>query len=136
MDEVILTCDTHNKMLTEALFDYYKKEEMFDATVCFEDGKIRAHKLILSALSPKLAHVFKIDEETRHVYFTSISKSSMEYLIEYIYRGKVSVPSEALASVIEAAEYFQIKGFMSQNNGIENKVLKGVENLPVMEVEK
>nr|XP_023025373.1 protein abrupt-like [Leptinotarsa decemlineata] len=101
--------ESHHDTILKIIHSYCVKEEKTDVTINFEDGKIKAHKIILSACSAKLENIFK-EEGNIQVCFYDISKSCMNYLIEFMYKGQVVVPSDALDDVLRAAEHLQIKG--------------------------
>jgi len=82
--------------------------EFTDVTLVTRDGKsIRAHKLILSAVSPVLKRMI-MDQNINAIYMWDVSNSIMEYLIRYIYFGEVTVPEEEETHFFKIAQSLEL----------------------------
>ena len=82
-----------------------------DVTLATETKQFKAHKLILSACSPYFRNLF-ISNPCKHptVFFKDISEEQMKLLMEYMYKGKISVKQSELESVLRTASSLQIHG--------------------------
>ena len=80
-------------------------------TLATETKQFKAHKLILSACSPYFRNLF-ISNPCKHptVFFKDISEEQMKLLMEYMYKGKISVKQSELESVLRTASSLQIHG--------------------------
>ena len=86
--------DKPPKNFRHIFYQMQSDNEFTDVTLVTRDGKsIRAHKLILSAVSPVLKRMI-MDQNINAIYMWDVSNSIMEYLIRYIYFGEVTVPEE------------------------------------------
>ena len=82
-----------------------------DVTLATETKQFKAHKLILSACSPYFRNLF-VTNPCKHptVFFKDISEEQMKLLMEYMYKGKISVKQSELESVLRTASSLQIHG--------------------------
>ena len=89
----------------------YYDQAFTDVTISCPDGKLQAHKLILSACSPYFETVFK-DNPCKHpvLIFREIKHREMSTLLEYMYRGEVDVLDSELQPLIQVATDLQIRG--------------------------
>lgn len=89
----------------------YYDQAFTDVTISCPDGKLQAHKLILSACSPYFEAVFK-DNPCKHpvLIFREIKRHEMSTLLEYMYRGEVDVLDSELQPLIQVATDLQIRG--------------------------
>ena len=80
-------------------------------TLATETKTYKAHKLILSACSPYFRNLF-VSNPCKHptVFFKDISEEQMKLLMEYMYKGKISVKQSELESVLRTASSLQIHG--------------------------
>lgn len=91
----------------------YNDEQMVDCTLSCSDGMIKAHKLVLSACSPYFTQLF-INWTNPYQYPVIILKdmsfADLRVLIEFMYKGEVTVSQNLLPSVLESAKALQITG--------------------------
>jgi len=96
-------------------------EDLIDVTLSCEDGSIGAHRLMLSANSPYFKSLFArlaaSSSKTQYpvVVLKDLAYRDLKAIIEFIYRGEVTVPQKQLTSVLRSAESLKIRGL----NGIE-----------------
>lgn len=96
-------------------------EDLIDVTLSCEDGSIGAHRLMLSANSPYFKSLFArlaaSSSKTQYpvVVLKDLPYRDLKAIIEFIYRGEVTVPQKQLTSVLRSAESLKIRGL----NGIE-----------------
>ena len=86
-------------------------------TLATETKQFKAHKLILSACSPYFRNLF-ISNPCKHptVFFKDISEEQMKLLMEYMYKGKISVKQSELESVLRTASSLQIHGLTTPSD--------------------
>ena len=70
----------------------YQDKELCDVTLATETKSYSAHKLVLAACSPYFRALFA-SNPCKHptVFFRDISADQMDLLMEYMYRGRISV---------------------------------------------
>ena len=70
----------------------YQDKELCDVTLATETKSYSAHKLVLAACSPYFRALFAANP-CKHptVFFRDISADQMDLLMEYMYRGRISV---------------------------------------------
>ena len=88
-----------------------------DVTLATETKQFKAHKLILSACSPYFRNLF-ISNPCKHptVFFKDISEEQMALLMEYMYKGKISVKQSELENVLRTASSLQIHGLTTPSD--------------------
>lgn len=91
----------------------YKEESMVDVTLSCGDGYIKAHKMVLSACSSYFKSIFsKFTNPYQYpvVIIKDMPFSDLRSIIEFIYRGEITVSQSRLASVLLSAEALKVKG--------------------------
>lgn len=118
---------THPTDLVRDFSIMLEDDDLTDVTICCEDGNIQAHRMFLSANSPYFKSIFtKLSSTTVNnrnigtqypvLVLKDISLMDMRAIVEFIYRGEVTVPQSQLPSVLKSAESLKIRGL----NGVEN----------------
>jgi hypothetical protein len=111
----------------------FKNEDLVDVSLSCEDGTIRAHKVILSACSSYFRQIlskFTSPYQYPVLIIKDMCFADLKAIIEFIYRGEVTVPQEQLSSVLKSAEALKVKGLADVNNqkcGIASKLASAVE---------
>ena len=74
-------------------FFHLKEEKDFsDVTLVCADGKVEAHKVILSACSPFFQRILKENPHTHPlIYLKGVKFTDLESILQFIYLGKVEV---------------------------------------------
>uniref|UniRef100_A0A2M4BHZ0 Uncharacterized protein n=1 Tax=Anopheles marajoara TaxID=58244 RepID=A0A2M4BHZ0_9DIPT len=92
------------------------EEDLVDVTLCCEGRKIRAHKMLLSACSPYLKDVFK-ENPCQHpvIIFKNVRYTDLMSVVEFMYKGEVSIGQDQLPSFLHTAEMLSIHG-LSDNS--------------------
>ena len=104
------------------VFDQLLHEESFvDVTLAVEGQLLRAHKMVLSACSPYFQTLF-INHPDKHpiVILKDVPYCDMRCLLDFMYRGEVSVDQDRLTAFLRIAETLRIKGLTEVN---ENETL-------------
>lgn len=90
---------------------------MTDVTLSCQGGlNIRAHRIVLSTFSPYFKAIFESQPfvDTPWTYPVVVMKDygflEVKAIIEFVYRGEVSVPRDRLASVLATARALEVSG--------------------------
>ena len=104
--------------LKSSFRDLRDSRDLFDMTlVCGEFHQVQAHKVILSASSPFFRDVLASNPHTNPLIFLrGISKSDLQYILDFIYHGEVSVSQNQLNNFLSVAEDLKIKGLTQSQN--------------------
>ncbi|XP_017887043.1 protein tramtrack, alpha isoform isoform X1 [Ceratina calcarata] len=100
-----------------SVFDQLLHDESFvDVTLAVEGQLLRAHKMVLSACSPYFQALF-VGHPDRHpiVILKDVPYVDMRSLLDFMYRGEVSVDQDRLTAFLRVAESLRIKGLTEVN---------------------
>ncbi|XP_021940170.1 protein tramtrack, beta isoform isoform X2 [Zootermopsis nevadensis] len=100
-----------------SVFDRLLQDESFvDVTLAAEGRLLRAHKMVLSACSPYFQALF-IGHPDKHpiVILKDVPYCDMKSLLDFMYRGEVSVDQDRLTAFLKVAESLRIKGLTEVN---------------------
>lgn len=102
-------------------FNVLRSEDEFltDVTLCCDGNKrLRAHKIILSVCSTYFRETF-MDNPCKHpvVIFKNVKFDDLANIVEFMYRGEVSISQDSLSSFLHVAEMLQVRG-LSENQEI------------------
>ncbi|XP_029720834.2 protein tramtrack, beta isoform isoform X1 [Aedes albopictus] len=101
-----------------SVFDQLLHAETFtDVTLAVEGQSLKAHKMVLSACSPYFQALF-VDNPEKHpiVILKDVPFKDMKCLLDFMYRGEVSVDQDRLAAFLRVAESLRIKGLTEVND--------------------
>ena len=105
----------HTSDMIDVFDRMLRDESMTDCALMCADGQaVKAHRMILSACSPFFKSVF--DQMSNHwpnypiVYLKDMPITDLKAIIEFIYRGEVTVDQSQLESVLKSGESLKIKG--------------------------
>ncbi|RXG71045.1 Broad-complex core protein isoforms 1/2/3/4/5 [Armadillidium vulgare] len=75
-------------------------------------GKVyEVHRMILSSCSGYFQEIFKqTGTETPFIIMANIKSKFVEYLLSYMYKGEVNISEKEIEELLDAAEYFKVKG--------------------------
>ncbi|EFN84326.1 Protein tramtrack, alpha isoform [Harpegnathos saltator] len=119
-----------------SVFDQLLHDESFvDVTLAVEGQLLRAHKMVLSACSPYFQALF-IGHPDKHpiVILKDVPYVDMRSLLDFMYRGEVSVDQDRLTAFLRVAESLRIKGLTEVNEdkcdlpSITSSLLGGAQN--------
>ncbi|XP_069701923.1 protein bric-a-brac 1 isoform X2 [Periplaneta americana] len=100
-----------------SVFDQLLHDESFvDVTLAVEGRFLRAHKMVLSACSPYFQALF-VGHPDKHpiVILKDVPYCDMRSLLDFMYRGEVSVDQDRLTAFLKVAESLRIKGLTEVN---------------------
>ncbi|XP_037943075.1 protein tramtrack, beta isoform-like [Teleopsis dalmanni] len=101
-----------------SVFDQLLHAETFtDVTLAVDGQYLKAHKMVLSACSPYFNNLF-VNHPEKHpiVILKDVPYSDMKSLLDFMYRGEVSVDQERLTAFLRVAESLRIKGLTEVND--------------------
>ncbi|KAK9727819.1 BTB/POZ domain [Popillia japonica] len=100
-----------------SVFDQLLHDESFvDVTLAVEGKLLKAHKMVLSACSPYFQTLF-VNHPDKHpiVILKDVPYNDMRSLLDFMYRGEVSVDQDRLTAFLRVAESLRIKGLTEVN---------------------
>lgn len=101
-----------------SVFDQLLHAETFtDVTLAVDGQYLKAHKMVLSACSPYFNSLF-LNHPEKHpiVILKDVPYADMKSLLDFMYRGEVSVDQERLTAFLRVAESLRIKGLTEVND--------------------
>ncbi|XP_068221257.1 longitudinals lacking protein, isoforms H/M/V-like isoform X4 [Palaemon carinicauda] len=129
-DQFLLKWNNHQNNFVE-VFSYLRTQDAFvDVTLACDGKSFSAHKVVLSACSPYFQTLFQTNP-CKHpiVFLKDVKGQELEALIEFIYKGEVSVSQSELGSLISTAENLKIKGLAEPDRPTE-KAVKRIASPP------
>jgi len=111
-----LRWNNHQHNLLSVFEDLLNHEAFVDVTIACDGLNLKAHKMVLSACSPYFQSMF-YNTPDRHpiLFLKDVRYHEMKALLEFMYRGEVSVDQENLSSLLKVAESLKIKGLAEVN---------------------
>jgi len=109
--EYMLRWNDHNASLISVFHQLCQDNQFTDVTLATETESFQAHKLILSACSPYFKKLFT-QNPCKHpiIFLKDIPESHMKLLLEYMYRGSISVKQHELKEILHTASCLKIRG--------------------------
>lgn len=97
--------------VTEAFNVLRFENDLVDVTLCCDGGKIKAHKMLLSACSNYFKQIFK-ENPCQHpvIIFRNFKFEDLNAIINFMYHGEVNIFQEQLESFLITAELLEVKG--------------------------
>ena len=120
MDLFCLRWNEFENNISEFFRRERKGHRFADVTLATDDGQhIQAHKIILSAGSHLFDNMFtKSNHSNMLVYLKGISSDHLEQILDFIYKGEVSIAQEEIEVFIETGKELQIKGLEGELTGM------------------
>ncbi|XP_066594459.1 protein tramtrack, beta isoform isoform X1 [Prorops nasuta] len=113
-----LRWNNHQSNLLGVFSQLLESESLVDVTLaCTEGPSIRAHKVVLSACSSYFQALF-LDHPNRHpiVILKDVRFSELRTLVDFMYKGEVSVEYCQLSALLKTAESLKVKGLADMTN--------------------
>jgi len=112
-DELCLKWDNFQSILTDTFDQLRQAEDFVDVTLSVGGRSLKCHKVVLSASSPYFAQLFTGSQSNHQiVILNDINFADLEIVVEYMYRGEVSVKQEQLDSIMQVAEALGVRGLV------------------------
>ena len=96
--------------LNSTLEAHLNSTDFTDVTLVSANGQQSAHRLVLSAGSPLLAKLLTSLPPNPVLYFWDLQASLLSTLVEFLYKGKVEVPTVDLAAFLALADKLKVRG--------------------------
>ncbi|XP_053673877.1 protein abrupt-like [Anopheles nili] len=111
-----LKWNDYTTYISATLDAFRHEEDLVDVTLVCEGRKIRAHKLLLSACSIYFKDIFK-ENSCQHptIVFKNVKYIDLLSVVEFMYRGEVSVSEDSLPSFIQTVEMLSVRGLSDIN---------------------
>lgn len=108
-------------------FNVLRSEDEFltDVTLCCEGKRLRAHKIILSVCSTYFRETF-MENPCKHpvVIFKNVKFDDLANIVEFMYKGEVSISQDSLSSFLHVAEMLQVRGLSENQEIVPEKSLQ------------
>ena len=120
-----LSWNSYSQNFKEVFRELKLTECLSDVTLLCTDGKLKAHKLVLIGNSPVFKSMLLQSERDIVVYLRGVSKSEMEWALEFMYLGETQLPQDHLETFLNLAKEFKMKGILDNvgtSIGPERKV--------------
>ncbi|XP_056155563.1 myoneurin-like isoform X2 [Lampris incognitus] len=96
---------SHGKLLLQRLHQQREMDFLCDITIAVKDVEFRAHRNILAAFSMYFSSQASEGQEVMVLDQDKVSWYALEKLLEFVYTGQMSLSSNGLASVNNAAVF-------------------------------
>lgn len=108
-----LRWNDHQNQILLAFDALLQTKSLVDVTLVCAETSIRAHKVVLSACSPFFQRVFA-ENPCKHpvIVLKDFSGWVVQAIVDFMYRGEISVPQERLQTLIQAGESLQVRGLI------------------------
>lgn len=117
--------------------DMYLNERLVDVTLSCSDGQLQAHKLVLAASSTYFSNLFDNLPNAFHypvIVIKDMQIEDLRLILEFMYKGQLTIDRDRLAELIKCAENLQIAGLSdidSSNIGpLSNEVVTIMVDVP------
>ncbi|KAL7636646.1 UNVERIFIED_CONTAM: hypothetical protein RMT77_013423 [Armadillidium vulgare] len=123
----------HNNHLTLVLESLAGDESFMDVTLTAQGKAIKAHKSVLSAVSPYFRSVLKSNPCQHPIIIMprDIRFEELNSIISYIYRGEMTVAASDLSSLLKTAEILQVTGLSpSETTSGASGIMSQVHGFP------
>ena len=114
--EFTLRWHHHDSKLSETMLRAWESKLFLDVTLASGQKTIGCHKLVLCACSSLLETLLTSPSswQTHHphpmIYFNDIDPDDLVALVEFMYRGSLTVTHRTLPGIINAAQILKIRG--------------------------
>ncbi|CAH0564029.1 unnamed protein product [Brassicogethes aeneus] len=111
-----LRWNNHQTHILAAFDALLQAETLVDVTLVCAETSVRAHKVVLSACSPFFQRIFS-ENPCKHpvIVLKDFNGWEVQAIVDFMYKGEISVIQEQLQSLIKAAESLQVRGLANQD---------------------
>ncbi|CAH1405604.1 unnamed protein product [Nezara viridula] len=106
-----LRWNNHQSHILAAFDTLLQNEALVDVTLVCEETTFKAHKVVLSACSPYFQRIFS-ETPCKHpvIVLKDLKGWEVQAIIDFMYRGEISVGQDQLGALMKAAESLQVRG--------------------------
>lgn len=118
-----LRWNNHQSHILSAFDALLQAETLVDVTLVCAETSVRAHKVVLSACSPFFQRIFS-ENPCKHpvIVLKDFLGWEVQAIVDFMYKGEISVGQEQLQNLIKAAESLQVRGLAHQEHlGVEKE---------------
>lgn len=118
-----LRWNNHQSHILSAFDALLQAETLVDVTLVCAETSVRAHKVVLSACSPFFQRIFS-ENPCKHpvIVLKDFHGWEVQAIVDFMYKGEISVGQEQLQNLIKAAESLQVRGLAHQEQlGVEKE---------------
>ncbi|KAK9878061.1 hypothetical protein WA026_020690 [Henosepilachna vigintioctopunctata] len=113
-----LRWNDQQSILVSAFDTLLENEALVDCTLAAEGKCLNAHRVVLSACSPYFELLLSKHYDKHPILILQDVKfQELKAMMDYMYRGEVSISSDQLGPLLKAAESLQIKGLWDNRRG-------------------
>uniref|UniRef100_A0A8D8T9K9 Protein jim lovell n=1 Tax=Cacopsylla melanoneura TaxID=428564 RepID=A0A8D8T9K9_9HEMI len=113
-----LRWNNHQSHLLTAFDSLLQNETLVDVTLVCEKSSFKAHKVVLSACSPYFQKIFS-ETPCKHpvIVLKDVQGWEIQAIVDFMYKGEISVGQDQITSLIKAAENLQVRGLAHTDSG-------------------
>lgn len=102
----------HKEKVTEALESMFLDESLTDVTICCCGQQVKAHRVILAASSNYFKEIFASTLPGQYpiVFIKSVTIEDLNSILEFMYKGELTVPQDRMESLVSSAECLGVSG--------------------------
>lgn len=126
-----LRWNNHQTHILAAFDALLQAETLVDVTLVCAETSVRAHKVVLSACSPFFQRIFS-ENPCKHpvIVLKDFNGWEVQAIVDFMYKGEISVVQAQLQSLIKAAESLQVRGLANQDPFGVDKETASVNQTP------
>lgn len=119
-----LRWNNHQNHILRAFDALLQTKSLVDVTLVCAETSIRAHKVVLSACSPFFQNVFA-ENPCKHpvIVLKDFPGWVVQAVVDFMYRGEISVPQKRLETLIQVGESLQIRGLVEHRVATKDSAL-------------
>lgn len=110
-----LRWNQHQANMLNVFGKLLQSEDFCDVTLACDGGSLKCHKIVLAASSNYFQKLF-MDNCSDHpiVFLKDVKAVQIRAILDYMYKGEVSVAQEELPSLLRVAELLCVKGMIEE----------------------
>lgn len=118
-----LRWNNHQSHILSAFGALLQAETLVDVTLVCAETSVRAHKVVLSACSPFFQRIFS-ETPCKHpvIVLKDFCGWEVQAIVDFMYRGEISVRQERLQTLIKAGESLQVRGLVHHPAGVASDI--------------
>ena len=110
-EQINLNWEKHESTINQGFQALREAKELFDVTLACKDGRLEAHKVILSSCSPRFKEILKEKVPAYStIYLHGLELHHLEAVVDFMYRGRVVIEKRGLDDFLNLAREWQVKG--------------------------
>ena len=115
-DQYCLRWNDFETNIKNAFYDLKEEKEFADVTLICGDGKVDAHKVILSAGSTFFKKILKENHHSKPlIYLKGVKFSELNSVLRFVYHGEANIAMANLSSFLALAKELEVKGLRDKD---------------------